>query len=339
MSLFDSLNLSSLPGAMPDEAPKRMFLEREGDTDDYVLRIDNSTLETFQGCSRAAMYYCVERRQRPPSAALAFGGAIHVGLEVLYRFGFQSLSVAIIKCQEKLDEIKFRDPNEWRTPSVAERTLRKYVDTYAAHDPIAPLVIDDKPFIEKPFSLVIGEIELNTHILSLDNLYIAKLTILWSGRIDIAAHYGDANVYVVDHKTSSMGGMQFFKDFMLSQQMVGYNWALRKLLPDANVVGTVVNAIIQRKPTPTGKALEFQRQVFFHTPWHISEWEKDVMSEIERFLGCLLVDYFPKCTKWCFGKYGQCPYHDVCTLPPAQRHIMLDSSEYTNVTWSPLEDR
>jgi hypothetical protein len=340
MSLFDSLqlDLSAQRGPVAEDAPKRPLLERDGEGDDYILRIDNSTLETFQACSRASEFQCIERRQKQPSAALAFGGAIHEGLEVLYRDGFVNLPRAIVACQTALDRVKFRDPDEWRTPACAEETLRRYVDTYQSHDPICPIVSDGQLFIEQPFSLTIGEVTLNAHIAKLD-LFVRKLTILWSGRIDIAAHYGDANAYVVDHKTTSMGGVTFFGDFMLSQQMVGYNWALRKMLPQHNIVGTVVNAIIQRKPSKTGKSLEFSRQVYFHADWHVDEWKRDVLSEIERFLSCLVDGYFPKATKWCFGKYGQCPYHDVCTLPPHQREIMLNSSEYVNVTWSPLAPR
>jgi len=210
--------------------------------------------------------------------------------------------------------------------------------------------VEGKKFIERPFSIVLGEIQVDGELgytefeltQQGDNskkLYVRRLTILWSGRIDIAANYGDSSVFIVDHKTSSIGGPQFFKDFMLSQQMVGYNWAGRRMLPDQKIMGTVVNAVIQRKPTKTGRALDFERQTYFHTDWHVAEWEQDVMAQVATFVHSLCEGFFPKQTKQCFGKYGQCQYHNACTLPPNQRHLILDSPEYTNVTWSPLEDR
>lgn len=348
MSIFNFPDLNDQKGIPQVVAERRPLLERDSDHD-YILRIDNSTLEYFQACSRAARFYCVDRRQAVPSAALTFGGAIHLGLETLYAEGFEALPKAIDRCVKYLDQITFRDPDEWRTPAIAEDTLRKYVAHYGMHDPIVPIHIANEPFIEQPFSLILGEIQIESNLAHSyrtllnedcdDPVYVNRLIVLWSGRIDIAATFGDQYVYVVDHKTSSIGGPQFFADFMLSQQMVGYNWALRKLLPDYHIQGTVVNAIIQRKPTRTGRALDFERQTYFHTDWHVNEWQTDVMHHIEHFVYSLQNDHFPKCTKWCFGKYGKCAYHDVCTLPPDQRHIMLNSPEYTNVTWSPLDDR
>jgi hypothetical protein len=352
MSLFDldePLDLNEQKGLPHVNAIKRPLLEHDKDHD-YILRIDNTTLEIFQGCPRAAEFYCVNRRQAIPSAALQFGGAVHVGLEHLYRHGFHELSFAIDAALKNLDEIKFRDPEEWRTPLVLQDTLEKYVEKYGGDDAVKPIKVDGEKFIERPFSLVLGEIEINDKLSyssqtltqtgnETEGLYIAKLTILWSGRIDIAANYGDAHVYVVDHKTTSIGGPQFFADFMLSQQMVGYNWALRRMLPSHAVLGTVVNAIMQRRPTKTGRALEFERQVYFHTKWHIEEWERDVMSQVETFVHSLNEGFFPKQTKQCFGRYGKCPYHDVCSIPPNQRHLILGSDEYSNVTWSPLDAR
>jgi hypothetical protein len=349
MSIFNiPTDLNDQVGIPNVPSERRPLLTHDKDHD-FILRIDNSTLEYFQSCARAAKFYCVDRRQGVPTAALTFGGAIHLGLETLYAKGFDALPEAIDRCVKYLSDITFRDPEEWRTPAIAEDTLRKYAAKYGADEMLKPILHNGKPFIEKPFSLVIGEMALGarmaytysqlTDVESDDTLFINKLTILWSGRIDIAATYGDDYVYVVDHKTSSIGGPQFFADFMLSQQMVGYNWALRQMLPEYHINGTVVNAIIQRKPTKTGRALDFERQTYFHTQWHVDEWHTDINQHIEHFVYSLVTGKFPKSTKWCFGKFGKCKYHDVCTLPPQQRHIMLASPEYTNVTWSPLDDR
>lgn len=351
MALFntdETLDLNEQKGLPQLKQPKRPLLTHDS-ANDYVLRIDNTTLEIFQGCPRAAQFYCVNRRQALPTAALQFGGAVHVGLETLYRDGFHAITFAIEAALANLDEIKFRDPDEWRTPMVLQDTLEKYVAKYSINDPCKPIKVEGVPFIERPFALVLGEIEVNLTLPYTEDqltqngndepIYINKLTILWTGRIDIAANYGDAHVYVVDHKTSSIGGPQFFADFMLSQQMVGYNWALRHMLPNHKILGTVVNAIIQRRPTKTGRALEFERQVYFHTAEHVAEWEQDVMAQVATFVNSLVEGFFPKQTKQCFGKYGKCPYHDVCTLPSNQRHFILDSVEYSNVTWSPLDAR
>jgi len=345
MNLFEELNLNAQVGIPEVSAPKRALLEHVHNHT-YALRIDNSTLETFQTCSRAAKFYCVDRRQRLPSGALAFGSGFHLALDTIYTKGYAAEAEAIDLALAYLSANATPNPDEWRTPALLQDAIKAYCKEYRDNDAISPIKLNGTPLVEIPFSLTLGEIELNRHLpftyadLTDDDrtelMYIDKLIILWSGRIDIAGNYGDNDVYVIDHKTTSIGGPQFFADFYLSQQMVGYNWALRQILPEHKIVGTVVNAIIQRKPTRTGKGLEFARQTYFHQDWHVSEWQDDVMHEVERFVFSLVENSFPKATKWCFGKYGRCPYHEVCTLPPDQRRFMLDSREYINVTWSPL---
>jgi len=343
MNLFDNL-LANVPSRF-DDKPKRALLEHDRDHD-YVLRIDNTTLERQQTCPRSSQFYCVDRRQARASSALSFGGAIHEGLAVLYRDGFGAITPAVDACLKHLQLTYAPEADEWRTPQCACETLLDYVQHYQRDD-IRPVIYNSAPFVEKAFSLHVGSINLDktlpytyaqlTDSPDTEQMYIQNLHILWSGRLDIAATQGDENVFVVDHKTSSIGGDQFFADFLLSQQMLGYAWALRKLMPESNIVGTIVNAILQRKPTKTGKALEFKRQTYFQSKWMQDEWQADVIASIEQFVHHLCQGFFPKYTKWCFGKYGKCPYHEVCTLPPDMREAFLGSSEYVNVTWSPLD--
>lgn len=343
MNLFDNL-LAGVPSRY-DAKPKRPLLEHDRD-DDYILRIDNTTLEKFQACSRASKFYCVDRRQLRDSPALAFGGAIHEGLAVLYREGFGAVTSAVELTMTTLREKYSPNSDEWRTPQLACETILDYVDKYR-NEHIKPVIFEGAPFVEKPFSLYVGEIHVDATLPytyadlsdkkdSTELMYINKIHILWTGRLDMAITENDDNVFVLDHKTTSIGGVQFFSDFILSQQMLGYSWALRRLMPARNILGMVVNAIIQRKPTKTGKALEFVRQTYFHQKWMQDEWVQDVMSEISRFVNCLTTGFFPKATKWCFEKYGRCPYHEACTLPPDMRETFINSDEYVNVTWSPL---
>lgn len=71
-----------------EDAPKRPLLERIGHTDDWLLQLDNTTSSIFQTCPRASKFYTIDRRQRPDRAPLIFGGAIHEGLEQVYKHGF-----------------------------------------------------------------------------------------------------------------------------------------------------------------------------------------------------------------------------------------------------------
>jgi hypothetical protein len=214
-----------------------------------------------------------------------------------------------------------------------------YADHYK-HDDVRVISHKGELFIERPFSLMLGTIEVNTEVDLWNDgapVFIRKLTILWSGRLDMAVTCGDENVFVFDHKTTSMMGPTYFKDFLLSQQMQGYVWALRQIMSERNILGSIINVIAQRKPTKSGKSLEFARQAHLQASWQQDEWKNDVMREIEHFVHCLTTKNFPKAPKWCFGKYGQCQYHDVCTLPPEQRIGFLNGMNFKNVTWNPLD--
>lgn len=312
----------------------------------YALRIDNTTLSTHTSCNRAGQYYAITRRQATPKAALAFGNAIHVGLEHFYK-GLDINSC----CQKILDALVDYSPDEseWRTPTLAVETMLAYAKHYhLAQDFVPHRRTDGSLAVEIPFSLPLGEFPINAHFpmprsfYTGENIpdepphpYVSTLQVYWTGKIDLIDNpIGDA--FVVDHKTSSIGGSQFFSDFELSHQMIGYNWAARQLFPELNIRGTVINALIQRKPTRTGTAREFSRVTHFVSDWHVEEWKRDMGLLIRSFLTNLIQSYFPRNTSHCFGKYGRCPYHDVCTLPPNQRSIMLSTSSYTDVVWSPL---
>lgn len=326
---------------------KRPLLEHISG-DDYALRIDNSMLEVFETCPRSAEYYAVNRRQAPPSAALAFGGAIHEGLAILYKQGFTRANLA--EAIDATTNYLLKNPvapDQWRTPELACDILREYFDKYELTDPIKPIMIEGEIGVERRFSLALGVIDVNAVIdqpvqlltnrtdIDIPDTAIKRIHVLWTGRMDIACTHLSDVISVCDHKTSSMGGPTFFQDFQLSQQTHGYCWAVSKLIGKP-VTSFILNAIIQRKPSRTGKNLTLERQFYKYEEAHLQEWERDVMAHVENFVHCLYTNYFPKNTKWCMGKYGRCQYHDICTLPPEQRLVMLNSSLYQNVSWSPL---
>lgn len=329
-------------------APRRPLLIRDTGRN-YILRIDNTSLETFQTCARKSEYYLVHRRQAPPAAALAFGAALHTGLEHYYKEKFKGniITAAEDSIKKAVDEYQsFPCPqDEWRTVAHLGFVLSKYFDHYDLTD-FSPISLPtDEPAVEIPFSLQLGHIDINGPIAFPTNLlvddadereplYIDRLYIFWTGKIDlVVSHMSD--LAITDHKTTSIAGPQFFDQFRLSQPVHGYAWATEQILKQP-VNKFLLNAIIMRKPTKTGTSLEFDRRPYHLSPAMLAEWKRDVLDEIARFVDQLTHGYFPKSPVWCMGKYGKCPYHDVCIMPPDTRHAILNSDLYTNVTWSPL---
>ena len=341
---FSFPDLSTAQGVLP-EVEKRPLLTRMPNTaHDWVLQLDNTTITQLQTCPRAGMFYTIYRRQKPDRSPLIFGGAIHCGLEHIYKHGFNSESAAIAKILEYFSHHPYPTAGEWRTPAFAIESFQKYCSFWSLMDNFKPISSD---WVEKPFALNIGSFELNrtlpytyaqlTSESSNDELYCKTLHVQWSGKIDIVVDQ-DGSTFVVDHKTTSIGGDTFINDFQLAQQTHGYMWAVQKILGHP-IAGFILNALIIRKPTVSGKGkgTEFERRHFYYTQESINEWYDDILHTIENFIHSITASSFPKATTWCFGKYGACQYHDICTLPKAQRPFMLFSDQYANVTWSPLD--
>lgn len=236
------------------------------------------------------------------------------------------------------------------------------------------------PLIERAFELPLGVIEVGAWIeapwLSIDQIalnqedwirtylsplpipvesnkvFVSQIHLAWSGRIDAIARCGPGEaVRVVDHKTTSIMGDQFLQDFQISNQVLGYVWAARQLWPDLSVSGFCLNAIHFKKPTGSGaitdpgprggpSALNFLRAYYDYSPQRVDEWASNCIAIVSDFIHCLVRDHFPRHTKWCFGKYGKCQYHDVCVQDdPKVRENMIRSDMFKTVTWNPVAGR
>jgi hypothetical protein len=139
----------------------------------------------------------------------------------------------------------------------------------------------------------------------------------------------------MDHKTTSMMGPQFFAEFEIAHQMYGYTRAGNELTKE-KVVEFTINGLGCRQPTKTGKKFEFLRHIVPVDYSIYDEWMQDTLTVVGNFLAYCRDGYFPKHTKWCVAKYGACQYRGVCTMPVANREIVLASNEFRPVTWSPL---
>lgn len=311
-----------------------------GGPDEYDFRIDNSSLENFTTCARAAEYYSILKREANTSkSALFFGTVIHSALEVrkdhsISQDADERWEEQQINVIESAYALNPQPLDEWRSADQAIRVIQAYNKKYP---------INDEPFtiipstVELGFSVPIGSAEINCNVPTrTGQVFIGRLNIIWTGRIDGLVNY-DGSIFVMDHKTSSIGGPQYFEDFRLSAQMHGYVWAARQL--GHNATGLLLDTLITRKPTATGRSIELQRDRYWYSDEAIAEWKTDCFTHITDFLEHAARNYFPKSTKWCHGKFGTCPYWEICTSPQELREPLLYSEQYKDVTWSPLNTR
>jgi hypothetical protein len=293
----------------------------------FILKISNSSLELLTTCPRAGSHYLIQRRRLvSTSAALLYGGAVHAGL-VPRKLRVPNWEAEQAKAVEQSYDGKAFPPDDWRTPDRCIAMLQGYNRAYP---------IDGEPFtvlpesVESKFEVRIGTVDFCDVLETADGpLHVNRLDIHYTGRIDAIVSWDGTN-FIMDHKTTSVLGPTFWDDFQLSAQMIGYVWAARQLGYD--VKGLLLDVIAGRKPTRTGTSAEYLRQRYWYPEEHVEEWLKDVFTQIQDWLEKWSNRYFPKCTKWCIGKYGRCQYFDVCTQKTTdERTAMLSSEAYEDV--------
>ena len=345
--MIDPLSLIEELPTPKSELPRKRLLEHLSG-DEYVLKIDNSSLENFAACDRASFYRLILGRTSAGSSALTYGKAIHAALEVLYRDGFDL--PRMLSAGAAVFALDPPGEGEWRTYTTFQQAILGYCNHYGIDEVMGDAfeVQTDKdgaPYVEAKFEDHIGEIQLDCELPfvgeqivagsdSQEPVHVSKLQIMWTGMIDLIARQHD-RVGIMDHKTTSVEGPSYYDSFNMSQQFIGYIRSARKLT-QLDVQGALLNVIIGRKPSKTGTSLDFSRRWYSYPEHLINEWQDDVLSLIEDFVERLKSGYFPKRTLWCTNKFGTCPFMNVCTLPSEHRDMMLHTSAYSTYTWNPL---
>lgn len=327
--------------------PRRRILTPVPNTNDYVLEIDYSSLSSFMVCPQQGENLMVKGRvYAHESTATSFGRCFHLAEELRLRHG---MSEATVTSQRELVAKHFTDnpvpSTEYRNASRMFDTLDRYNKMYECDGwPQNIVSLEGQPLIERPFKIELCTIPVNQYIQysmkqmvlgsNLDkDVYIEKMHVLFTGRIDLVIH-DRGGLWVVDHKTTSRGGAEFHDSFNLSLQTRGYALACHKLgIP---VTGLILNAVIGRPPTKTGTGIEFLREPYVYSPDLIADAEASLISHITHFVHCLSTGYFPQTSLSFISPCVKCGYRDNCRLPRSQRAADLASDSYCDVTWNPM---
>jgi hypothetical protein len=350
---------------------------------DGVLFVDNSMMELLITCTRQLEYNKLRARiaaHEKPS--LNFGGAMHEALEYRYvvskdvkPFTHEIQCTILNECFEN----KPNPVDDWRNFNWACELIERYnhrymiepFNTLQYETPIpCPKCQEDSvkdclwcgntrlrhAMIELSFAL-----PLFTHpikdmsIIALQDQPFVEanggVIIMYTGRIDLPVMW-EGGLYIIDHKTTSMLGSQFFERNSMSAQQRGYVWAFQKLT-GMKANGYCINALRTKEPplyisdpvkaVPKGQSPEkwwsesFARERYFTNEDTLTEWWENTVELIHEFFWHYHRGVMPMKTAWC-TQYGRCQYYDVCSLPRRDRELMLSSGNYTANTWSPLKE-
>ena len=258
--------------------------------------------------------------------------------------------------------------NDYRTPEYCINSFCAYLQHYSG-EVLTPFTHQSKPLVEFSFSYPLGQIEIPTSVfqkwgygklsndaaaeeffaedegrVQLGAAGLIKCSIEWTGIIDMLADMS-GELWVMDHKTTSILSSDFFDSFELAMQPVGYVAAARAAFPDLDIKGFLVNVLSCRKPVSavtasgkksTAKPFEAHRRFYRYEEWKEAEFRKDALTLIEELIANLDGGYFPKKTSWCSGKYGKCAFFEVCNAPEEQRDMILSCGTFTDNTWKPV---
>lgn len=300
-----------------------------------VLTIDNSEYSQWDSCFAMGLYGGALRRVGARSKApLAFGGAVHAGLDAYLKGSDKWRDAALADAAvTELDALGDPKRNTTKLLDLLESYFLMYSRDRNMQFDI--LSLDGKPCVEQSFAVPLGEVQVEFEGTK------KLLQVIWCGKIDLLTRY-DRAIAPVDHKTTTVMGEKFVDDKQRSSQMLGYTYAARylsnELFGGMPIFGVRINALAMRTA-----GYEFKTFDIPYPEYKVAEWQQetlasvgDLIFELDRFLSKGIA--LPT-REHCVTKYGKCPYFDVCDSPSMMRDRMIfDDSYYFVSKWSPLND-
>ena len=261
---------------------------------------DNTMHNTYRICPRN-YYWSIVRGFEPnrKSAPLAFGSAWHLFLEN-YLMGMPQEEACMLAVRS-LTESGCSDQK--RNPSTLIVLAGKYADAFEARE---FEVIDTEMF---------GAIKLG------DFIYGAKID---------AVVMDEDRLKGVEHKTSSLMRSNYFDMWRMASQTRGYFNVMKKLQPDA--YSLIINvAHIVKEPT-------FHREEMRWTPAQNLDWEVTQLNTNQQIKDSFHTGIWEQRTESCIGKYGACPFINLCMEPCGFLDVVPLHSEYRPRKWEPFHD-
>ncbi len=280
------------------------------------VSMDFSTMSDFLKCRKRGYYrHILNIVPDRTSKALVFGGAMHEALASWYQFRDEGKAIrefsnywnAHVPPPTTPEEGKISLQPQQEDPKRNLVNGVNILSGYFKAYPKEPFQILSNEF---PFKVFLGQIEGVSYYLTGK----VDLTVRWNGM-----------TYIMDHKTTSMLGGSFFKQFHPSLQLDGYAYAVKDIFGECD--GVLINAILVAKTKQT-----FERDIFSKTEEDLELYVENalqIMWEIEQ---AKKADRYVINTDAC-TLYGECPYLELCQ---AKGDEMVINKRYKVEVWDPF---
>lgn len=299
---------------------------------------DNTRLSTFKTCPRKFFIrHVLGWRGDGTASPLAFGGAWHEGMDATWRnaksMNQEELTNAafqafLIKWEEEgysanmsLAEM---DMLKARTPGTAHEMYYNYINQRWAMLQEAEIIA-----IEQPFAVPLPGIK--------DTWYI--------GRLDKTIHYNGQKI-ILEHKTTTayatQGGFRpdFIESWYSSAQCKGYEFAGNIFYEEISGVW-VDAALVHKKVHDQFRFVPIKHSRPLLIEWinDAKHWAENILKQKELFMdaGELRNGNFPRNEESCFGKYGKCPYLDICRSCDDPSKLSGPPVGYVEDRWEPFD--
>lgn len=213
--------------------------------------------------------------------------------------------------------------------------MLEYIKVYAHESWTVVGLAEGSPIVEVPFTLDTGmflpcerclDLDVDPYGAVCDNCGAPRESIEYGGIYDLLVEFG-GNLFVVDHKTTSVMGSGYFNQFKPNNQMTGYIWAA-SAMSGKKVNGAIINAVGIYKSGTT----KFEREITSRSPNAVEEWLLNLWHECVNIQRCTHADFWPRRTNAC-TLYGLCEFHSVCSLDhPTERAKRLEA-DYVRDKW------
>ncbi len=278
---------------------------------------DNTRVSAYKVCPRSyAIRHLLHWTPDGTGKPLVFGSAWHEGMDVIYQYAkrikqpdigsLASLAaLAFNKYWTEEGGFPLEIPMEQlyqfepRTPGIAHEMFFNYItarwDMLQRCDVVA---------IEQPFAVPIPGVE----------------NVLYIGKLDKVVDFNGQRL-ILEHKSTTayatIGNFRqdYVESWYMSSQVTGYQFGGNLFF--GNVDGIWVDAaLVHKKVHDAFKFIPVSHNTVLLREWisGTSSWIAQIRAEEDEFAACgeLHPKLFKKNTESCYGKYGSCPFLDIC---------------------------
>lgn len=291
---------------------------------DFPHFIDSTIRKEFTMCPKR-MHYSYVRHLKPKGSNihLHFGGCFAKGLETV-RKAYYGAGKSPMEALADGAQAVILDWGDYEADADSKKDLAtclvalyEYFTQYSlTEDTVRPLMFKGEPAVEFTFAVPIP----GTKHPQTGN------PILYGGRFDMLASYGNA-VFVVDEKTASALGASWAKQWKLASQMTGYVWASKQF-------GYPVQGAIIRGVGILKNSITHQMCIETRPQWMLDRWLGQLQRDISRMIACWEEDVWDYDLDHSCGTYGGCAYLPLCESAEPEDWI---STYYEYNPWNPLE--